>query len=339
MLPAGRDKMRKVIVSRFAAFAGLLTTHGIRSSLIAVLFLTGCQNRNDKSERLNYGDAHTHLTSYGEAAIDSLYKYGITTVRDCGGDLALLKKWKNEIDNGRRKGPKIYFAGPMVDGRDEPNMRIGVYTVEQAKQAVDSLALLGVDFIKTHASISPECYFAVLREAKVKQLKVVSHLPQNIAVWIAADSGLSCVEHAAESFLPAPVAGGFVKSTGDSAIFEAIAWWRSAKGDSIIDHLGKLKLFFTPTLYSYKVWALQGRSKEEREDRLKVLEFLKEITFKLHKAGVTILAGTDLYDTTWQNETPGKSLFQEMELIEQSGLIKKEAINSATINLQAWIEK
>lgn len=306
---------------------------------MVILFLTSCQGKNSDSRKLDYGDAHTHLTSYGESAIDSLYKYGIKTVRDCGGNINLLRKWRAEIESGQRKGPKIYYAGPIVDGREEPNMRIGVYTVEQAKQVVDSLKALGVDFIKTHAAISPECYFAVLREARIKNLKVVSHMSARIPVWMAADSGLSCVEHAAESFLSAPIAAGYIKTTGDTAIFDAINWWRSAAGDSIINHLGKLKIYFTPTLYSYQLWALQATKPEDKEGRLKVLEFLKEITYKLHKAGVIILAGTDLYDTTWQHETPGKSLFSEIKLIEEAGLTKQEAINAATINLQKWLEQ
>jgi hypothetical protein len=304
-----------------------------------ILYLISCQNKDSRSQELVYGDAHTHLTSYGESAMDSLYKYGIKIIRDCGGDLSLLKKWRNEIKSGKRKGPKIYFSGPIIDGREEADMRLGVYTVRQAEQAVDSLKTLGVDFIKTHTAISPECYFAILREASIKNLKVVSHMSARIPVWVAADSGVSCVEHAAESFISAPLAAGYIKTTGDTAIFDAIDWWRSAAGDSIINHLGKLKIYFTPTLYAYQVWALQGTSPEEKEGRLKVLEFLKEITNKLHKAGVIILAGTDLYDTTWQHEIPGKSLFSEIKMLEEAGLTEQEANKAATINLRAWIEK
>jgi hypothetical protein len=302
-------------------------------------FLSACisyKNGTNKSLQLNYADAHTHLTIYGEAAIDSLNAYGITTVRDCGGDITLLKKWRDEINSGKRKGPKIYFAGPMIDGRSEYPIRIGVYTIEQARLAVDSLAFLGVDFIKTHTNISPECYFAVLREAKAKNLKVVSHLPHKVPVWVAADSGVNCVEHAAESILASPINAGYAKT-----IDEAIAWWRSSKGDSIITQLGKLKIYFTPTLIAYKTFALNGTSQQEIDSRFKVLEFLKEITFKLNKAGVIILAGSDFAKpppSPWQ-EIPGKSLFQEIEMLEQAGLTKQEAINAATNNLQSWLKQ
>ena len=45
-------------------------------------------------------DAHTHLTYWGEDALDSLTKYGIVGVRDLGGDPVLLRKWRDEIARG-----------------------------------------------------------------------------------------------------------------------------------------------------------------------------------------------------------------------------------------------
>jgi len=59
-----------------------------------------------------------------------------------------------------------------------------------------------------------------------------------------------------------------------------------------------------------------------------------QLTFNLHKAGVTILAGTDLYDRTFQHEITGKSLFDEIKILQEAGLTKKEATDAATINLQ-----
>jgi len=312
--------------------------------LSIALLTSNCQNLSTKNSvdilsQHGYCDAHTHLTTYGESAIDSLVKYNVTVVRDCGSDIVLINKWKSEIEQGKRKGPKIYFCGPMIDGRKEEKMRIAVYDTIEARKAVDSLVHAGVDFIKTHQALKPDCYFAILKEAKKMHIKVVSHLPQTVPVWMSADSGVSCIEHAAESFVASPAAAGFVNTKNDSVIFKCTDWWNSPHGDSIINHLGKLKLFFTPTLYSYKLWALQGKSKEEIDSRLYVLAFLENLTFKLHNAGVIILAGTDLYDTTWQHETPGKSLFDEIRTLEDAGLTKQEATDAATINFKNWLKK
>ena len=39
-------------------------------------------------------DAHSHLSWYGEAALDSLVAYGVVGVRDVGGDALQLLQWR-----------------------------------------------------------------------------------------------------------------------------------------------------------------------------------------------------------------------------------------------------
>jgi hypothetical protein len=59
-----------------------------------ILFFS-CRPTGKEDDKLTYCDSHVHLTSFGESALDSLLKYNVTTVRDCGGDIDLIKKWKN----------------------------------------------------------------------------------------------------------------------------------------------------------------------------------------------------------------------------------------------------
>jgi imidazolonepropionase-like amidohydrolase len=225
----------------------------------------------------------------------------------------------------------------MIDGREEDKMRIAVYDSTQSRKAVDSLVSSGVDFIKTHQALTTDCYFAVLREAKKKHIKVVSHMTPAVPVWLAVDSGLTCVEHAAESFLPAPISAGIIKGTGDSALFASIDWWRSSQGDSIINHLGKLHIFFTPTLVTYKYFILDAKDQASIEEREKVFVFLKELTLKLKNAGAIILVESDFGPTDWP-EIPGKSLLEEIELLQEAGLTKQETIDAATINFLKWLK-
>ncbi|HEU4562634.1 MAG TPA: hypothetical protein VFS20_32695, partial [Longimicrobium sp.] len=112
-------------------------------------------------------DAHAHLSWYGQAALDSLAAHGVAGVRDCGGDAVELARWRDQIARGERRGPRIYFSGPVLDGpKPEPRHRVTVTTPEQARRAVDSLAALGVDFIKTHNAIPPAAFFEVIRHAR-----------------------------------------------------------------------------------------------------------------------------------------------------------------------------
>src|SRR3974390_3103599 len=67
-------------------------------------------------------DMHVHLTGAGEPAgsreffLPLLVANGITTVRDMGGQVELLKQLREEIGSGKRIGPQIFFTGPSLDG-------------------------------------------------------------------------------------------------------------------------------------------------------------------------------------------------------------------------------
>ena len=53
---------------------------------------------------------------------------------------------------GRLVGPRIVASGPYLEGGDVPIPHILARTPEEARAGVDSLARLGVDFVKVHAN-------------------------------------------------------------------------------------------------------------------------------------------------------------------------------------------
>lgn len=82
-------------------------------------------------------DMHGHLTDATEDAFPLLIMNGVTGVRDMGGDLAQLDRWRSEIDSGLRVGPHMIRAGPFVDGPKEGvTNRLTVRTPEEARRAV-----------------------------------------------------------------------------------------------------------------------------------------------------------------------------------------------------------
>lgn len=276
-------------------------------------------------------DAHTHLSWWGEDALDSLARYGIVAVRDCGGDALQLRRWRDQIAAGTRQGPRIYFAGPQIDGpKATGSLRLIVRTPEDAIHAVDSLAALGVDFLKTHSPVPRPAYFAVLREAKVKGLKVASHLPNGVPAWDAADSGASSLAHAADSMLMSPIYAGYVTD-----LDEAMAWWRSPAGDSAIAHLARTGVAVTPTLFAYAAFVADAKNHEDSVGRREVLRFQEELTHRLHRAGVPILAGSDFATRDWL--TPGSSLLGELRLLEKAGLSRAQARAAASTNIRRWL--
>jgi hypothetical protein len=106
-------------------------------------------------------DMHGHLTDATADAFPLLIMNGVTGVRDMGGDLAQIDRWRSEINNGTRVGPHIIRAGPFVDGPKEGvTNRLTVRTPEEARQAVRDLRAKGVDFIKVHNALPPDAFFA-----------------------------------------------------------------------------------------------------------------------------------------------------------------------------------
>lgn len=265
-------------------------------------------------------DAHTHLSYAGEGALDSLAAHGITAVRDCGGDLAELARWRAEVAAGRRRGPRLYLAGPALDGpKPGARYRVTVRTPEEAERVVDSLATLGVDFIKTHNAIPPDAFFAVLRRARLRHLRVAAHLPRGVPAWVAADSGVGSIEHMAESMLASPVYAGVASDT-----YAAVRWWRSPAGDSMILHLARTGVTVTPTLVHYRATIDGASTPELREARRALLPELFALTRRLHAAGVPLLAGSD-FTSQDAGEVPGASLEEELALLERAGLTRAEA--------------
>src|SRR5688572_8483470 len=105
-------------------------------------------------------DMHVHLSKGGEVTLPVFVATGVTGVRDMGGDFAEVGRWRHEVAAGRRLGPRIRAAGPMLESAAYVERRLRSRTVEpvarmraavagpaDAARVVDSLAALGVDFI------------------------------------------------------------------------------------------------------------------------------------------------------------------------------------------------
>jgi len=147
-------------------------------------------------------DMHVHLTGAGEPGgsrefiIPLLVANGVTTVRDMGGNVELLKQLRREIDSGKRIGPEIFFTGPYLDG-NPPSFQpsIVVQNVGEASAAVDRLWGDGVDFLKVQSRLQPGPYFAIARESRKLGARFVGHVPDSITAAEAAEAGQASIEH------------------------------------------------------------------------------------------------------------------------------------------------
>lgn len=128
--------------------------------------------------------------------------HGVTGVRnmnDGAGDatLELTTSVRRRLAEGSILGPPRFLsAGPSLDG-DPPlgSNPLVVRTAADARTAVAQLASNGADLVKVYENLSREAYFAILDEARRRDIPVDGHVPFRITPEEAANAGQRTVEH------------------------------------------------------------------------------------------------------------------------------------------------
>src|ERR1700731_3431387 len=121
---------------------------------------------------------------------------GVTGVRDMGGDLEPLKRWRARIAEGKLLGPRMIISGPMLDGPvPQFPSSAPVKDAAEGRRTVDELQKSGVDFIKIQSLVPRDGYFAAADEAKKLGIPFVGHVPDAVRASEASDAGQQSIEH------------------------------------------------------------------------------------------------------------------------------------------------
>ena len=125
-------------------------------------------------------DAHIHFSFIKEMApnmLDLFLAYGITSVRDTGGDINFVNTWKEKSLANPTSAPRVMVAGPLLDGSpnvydgsdlSHPPLSVGLKTVDDVKNKINELDSLEVDFLKAYEMLTPEQFKEVTKLAKEK---------------------------------------------------------------------------------------------------------------------------------------------------------------------------
>lgn len=130
--------------------------------------------------------------------LDLFIAKGIVGTRDMGGDADFILPLRERVRSGAILGPEIVASGPILD--DAPPgfpYRRRVTNAIEAREAVRDLKQLGVDFIKVHDHTPREVFFAISDEAPKVGLTFAGHVPMNVTIEEAADTGIRSIEHLA----------------------------------------------------------------------------------------------------------------------------------------------
>lgn len=307
-------------------------------------------------------DMHVHLAKAGDKALGLFVANGVTSVRDMGGDFALVQRWRSEIASGVRVGPRIRTAGPILEsaervrrmrarGTVEPvdRFRAPVADTVDARRVVDSVVRLGVDFVKVRTAPSPQVYLAIASATHHAGLTLAAH-GDIVPPEMMLAAGQRSVEHAiypplqkrdaaARAQLVQQLAGDGVAIV--PTMVNYYQWLLVPPRDAqriIDDTLGQIdprRRYVSG--YLLEDWREQVAERGGVKDALirrlylpraysAVLRDLRE----LHRAGGLILPGTDVAVAL---KYPGFSLHDELGyFVEKIGMTPMESLVSATRN-------
>ena len=284
-------------------------------------------------------DMHTHHQGTGVDSLELFVAKGIVGTRDMGGDADFILPLRERVRSGAILGPEIIASGPILDNAppDFPYRR-RVTNAAEARQAVRDLKQLGVDFIKDHDRTPRDAFFAIADEAPKMGLTFAGHVPMNVTVAEAADSGMRSIEHLANYQVFGECSTGDTYSPHDCApLFDKLA----AKGvwetptmefqETIPDVFSGVPLphaeyasdsLLTLTRLNVQVSHLNARTIEKY--RLAGRLCLPAI-HDLYQRGNRFLAGCD-------GMVPGFCLHDELEWLTKAGFTPLESLQTATIN-------
>lgn len=321
-------------------------------------------------------DMHVHFRG-GDSLVEEnknllplFLAYGVTTVRDAGGDITpSVLDWREEIRNGSLNGPAIFTSGPKLDG-PEPAWAgsIEVAMREDIPAALDSLDRLDVDFVKVYdGSLSADVFYGIIAAAEERGYKTTGHMPMSADLLKAVDLGLDGSEHLYYVLKScSPKADSLTKVNPTYGMMnEIIDTYDPQLAKQVFQKLQEKKVYITPTLHigktlsemldvdhskdtllSYMGSGIQetyrGRiegAKRARAAGSTMREKMEQISNKMIKPmydeGVPLLAGSDCGAFN-SYVYPGGSLQNELERLVAAGLNPNEALKTSVLNGPAF---
>lgn len=152
-------------------------------------------------------DAHVHFAFIEDLApsmFDLFLAYGVTSVRDTGGELKVVKEWRTKALADPNNAPRVLIAGPLLDGLpnvydgsslSRPPLSVGLADSVEVADYVQSLVDEEVDLVKAYEMLSPDQLIAIVKIAEENGLKVTGHIPLSMDAITAANAGMSSFEH------------------------------------------------------------------------------------------------------------------------------------------------
>jgi len=100
---------------------------------------------------------HVHLAKAGASSPGLFVANGVTSVRDMGGDFAVVKRWRDEIAADLRVGPRIRIAGPILESSERVRrMYPGFSLRDELGYFVDMIGMTRLEALRSATRLAAE---------------------------------------------------------------------------------------------------------------------------------------------------------------------------------------
>ena len=300
-------------------------------------------------------EMHAHVPDVGTDNLDRVLTLfvanGVTTIRGMLGRPAHLVL-RQELQDGRRFGPRLYTSGPSLNGNSVNGPADGGRQVRAQHSA-------GYDFVKIHPGLTAAEFYAIADAANELGMPFAGHVPVAVGVEGALDAGMATIDHL-DGYVAALMPPGKDSSGGYGGFFDVLvagqaeeeriagivaqtvaAGTRNVPTQSLVEQLvndvSVAELVNRPeNRYMPQETVRQWADAKERQlgERgfspqvgAEAIALRRQIVRALHEGGAGLLLGSDAPQIF---NVPGFSLHHELAFLVAAGLSPYEALHTGT---------
>jgi hypothetical protein len=245
-----------------------------------------------------------------------------------------------------------------------------VVNSKDIEKALDSLQLIGVDYVKMYdGSLSKDAFYGIIQAAEKRGMRTTGHMPLSADLMEAIDYGLDGTEHMYYTLKAcSPLADSLTKlNIGYGMMDQILASYDPQLANKVFSKMSDNNVFITPTLYIGKTLSelldvdhskdsllpyigkgiqqsYQGRIESAKRaqakgdnSRKKMGQLTLDMMVPMYDAGVKIIAGSDCGAFN-SFVYPGESLQAELVTFVKAGLTPQQALVTSVINGPKFFE-
>lgn len=294
-----------------------------------------------------------------------LVAFGVTTVRNPGGDLDAAARYEARLASGQLVGPESFNSGPVINNAELPGLAVAARNPDEMERVVRAQVEAGADWIKLYTGLTPQLLRIGIEAAHRHGRPAVAHL-ERIAWPDALALGLDGIVHLmplSPDLLTTEQRTAW-QATARGGTYSFFEWWEQfdpdgEQADRLVAAFQQHRPVFDATLVAFHAAFVQDRDNPYKDDAFRhahprlvahwndwftfaigwqpedfararaVWPKVQRMAARLYATNARMTLGTDM-SNPWV--APGISLHREMQLLAEAGVPTSRILLAATRN-------